>query len=711
MKAGGERKSACQVVWWLAICGLMGLGIAAHAGQLTWDANLGAAGAQDGGGIWTATDPNATNWWTGSANVAWNNANNDTAILQNFQGGPRAYVVTNTDPVTIGGLLFLGSFNAYTLAASGSGVLNLAFTNTVISNAVQGIITAPIGGAGGIFFPVCAGTLYLSASNSYTGPTVVNGVSLRLRDYCALGDAAGGTTINGGGQVTWDNGLAGTGTTPDPFFLNGGTLYNSAPNAVTCSGLITVQASSTIGAFSIGGRNTTFTGGITNMGVTLTMDGGGGATFNINSTLSGTGTVNLWNSSYWINNTNTFVGSLIVSNSSAYVYANGGLGGATTRVDYAGIIRVGNNVAPGGAGYVLNGGTLWAWQNNMTLTNPIALTASSTIRSHDFGSSVTLSGDMIALGTNILTLLNATASPGNGNIYAYARITGAGGVVMGNGIDNGTFWFYNASNDYSGATTITSGRLLPQANWVIPSNSDVIVNSQNAQALDLFNNLALTIGSLGGTGVVNTETSGKLTTGYNNNSTAFGGRITGSGSLVKIGSGAQTLSGASTYSGSTLVAGGALLVDGLLSNAVGAVTVTNSGTLGGTGTIARVVTVLSNGAIMAGATGAVGTLTVSTNLSLQEGAVVLCDVIGGNSDRINVGGTLALPTNATVNVSRSGGPGASEVVLFSASALAGATNSVRLTGWTVVAPVAMSARISGTTVVLQAVRGTVLTVH
>ena len=109
-------------------------------------------------------------------------------------------------------------------------------------------------------------------------------------------------------------------------------------------------------------------------------------------------------------------------------------------------------------------------------------------------------------------------------------------------------------------------------------------------------------------------------------------------------------------------------------------TVYGGATLGGTGTIARVVNVQSNGTLMAGSVGAVGTLTVGANVTLGEGAVVQCSIFGGSVGLIRVNGTLTVPTNAVVNL---GSAVSSPITLLSATSVAGATNGVLLSGWTV----------------------------
>ena len=56
--------------------------------------------------------------------------------------------------------------------------------------------------------------------------------------------------------------------------------------------------------------------------------------------------------------------------------------------------------------------------------------------------------------------------------------------------------------------------------------------------------------------------SNDLTTGSDNTSTTFAGVISGSGNIVKQGSGALTLTGVNTYSGNTTISAGSLKIDG-----------------------------------------------------------------------------------------------------------------------------------------------------
>ena len=105
--------------------------------------------------------------------------------------------------------------------------------------------------------------------------------------------------------------------------------------------------------------------------------------------------------------------------------------------------------------------------------------------------------------------------------------------------------------------------------------------------------------------------------------------ITGNGSLTQAGTGMLVLSAANTYTGATAVNAGTLKVTGSIGNS--AVTVSNSGTVlasGTTGTIGNSVAV-NNGAILApGNVNAVGTATVTTATTFNDGSIFSWDISG-----------------------------------------------------------------------------------
>jgi len=116
------------------------------------------------------------------------------------------------------------------------------------------------------------------------------------------------------------------------------------------------------------------------------------------------------------------------------------------------------------------------------------------------------------------------------------------------------------------------------------------------------------------------------------------------GSVVKIDQGTVVLAGENAYTGGTVVREGALRVDGSLAAASNAVTVENSGTLGGPGQIAGTVTVNDGGTIAPGASA--GVLRIDGNLVFGPGASLVMEMAGLSdvppNDRLDVGGDATL---------------------------------------------------------------------
>jgi len=138
----------------------------AAAASLTWD-NNGAAPAnpQDGPGSW---DTALLNFWNGATNVAWNNANNDTAV---FGAGGNGGAVTVSAGITVGGL----QLNSNSYSFTGGSFVTTGATQIGITASV-GTINTPITGAGPITFNVGpTSTLNLTGTNTYAGGATVSG--------------------------------------------------------------------------------------------------------------------------------------------------------------------------------------------------------------------------------------------------------------------------------------------------------------------------------------------------------------------------------------------------------------------------------------------------------------------------------------------------------------------------------------------------------
>ncbi|MEY2518606.1 MAG: fibronectin-binding autotransporter adhesin, partial [Verrucomicrobiota bacterium] len=173
-----------------------------------------------------------------------------------------------------------------------------------------------------------------------------------------------------------------------------------------------------------------------------------------------------------------------------------------------------------------------------------------------------------------------------------------------------------------------------------------VSNSSTANPLTISGNISSsaptggfqTLSFTGGT----VNVSGNITTG------------TSTQLSVQVNGGLVTLSGTNTYNGSTFVPGGTLLVNGDHSGATGIVQVSNSGTLGGTGTIGSSTVYMFGGNITGATDATVGTLTLNNNLIMatKEGAggTYIANLSGSTSDLLKIIGTLTLGSQTTLSI-------------------------------------------------------------
>ena len=156
---------------------------------------------------------------------------------------------------------------------------------------------------------------------------------------------------------------------------------------------------------------------------------------------------------------------------------------------------------------------------------------------------------------------------------------------------NGTACTGTAAESYDARTYIRNGTILnANATGVLPTDTPTALIMDDTGSGGSVLNLGAnqTVASLSGAATSTIGLGTKTLTVDGANSSSFAGAISGAGgSLVKSGTGTLTLSGSNTFTGATTVEAGKLVVNGAISGS--AVTVTNSGALGGSGSVGALI--------------------------------------------------------------------------------------------------------------------------
>lgn len=534
-----------------------------------------------------------------------------------------------------------------------------------------------------------AGTLALSAANTYTGLTVVSAGALRAQNNAALGLTNGGTIVNSGAALELEGGI----TLAEPLTLGGtgisagGALRNISGNN-TNSGIITLGANTRInsdagtlallGDVQASGANRTLVlGGAGDIVVDGKIGTGGGADIT-SVTKDGLGTVTLNGANDHTGNTVIREGTLklgadnVLPENSTYV-AN--LTGSFSTLDIAGrtdaigaLILGQNPTADGSTNTVIDsgGGGLLRLGGNVTYDAS--------------GGDFTNAGSVISAN---LDLNDATrvfsvedSALATDDLLVSGTITNSGATAAGIRKDGVGTLVFSGSNTYDGLTSVNGGTLVAANNQAF-GNVGYISMTNTGARLELADGITIarnmivenraenkTLAIRGGASVA--TYSGDITileTTANNFdlSADAGGTLTisgviggtGAAGVEKVGAGAVVLASNNTYSGQTTISGGVLQVgNGGVSGTLGGGAVTNNSALvfnrSDTYTVANVIRgtgTLTN----AGAGKTI--LTAANNFSggsvISDGALELrAATSGGTGDiRLN-GGDLWLLNNS-----------------------------------------------------------------
>jgi autotransporter-associated beta strand protein len=582
-------------------------------------------------------------------------------------------------------------------------MLNATRTITVNSGAVHPelTITGNIsdGAAGSGIFKAGTGTLSLWTvlGNTYTGTTDVDkGVFLM---NASNGQIVPGTLIIGNGADPANSAIVRENNQSADIFSAAAVTINASGvldmanqmdtiGMLTGSGTIMMQTASSL---TVNNNSTTsqFDGSITGTGGYFSKAGAGTLTLTASSPFTGTtrvtaGTLLLSSPGKPVQ------GSLLVgtgfgaANSAVCRFSMPNQTANTSAVTVAsdGLFDLNNNTETMGD-LTVNGG-------NVTISTVVLTIKNLTMT----GGAVRATTGSLSLGGNIIATSNATTGA---NVVTPVALNATRTITVNSGpkqpdlVINGTVsdgaatsgifksgagtldLLGSTGNTYTGMTTVSQGVVEMSATVIggviIPgpvvigqaggvANSAILreINSAdiaqtsmmtiNTSGVFDLNGHADSIGSITGSGSI--LLNGNLTTGGDNSSQSYGGLISGTGMLFKMGTGTQTLGGNNTYTGNTFVSDGTLLVNG--SQPSSPISVSSGATLGGTGTVGN--TTVTGSKISPGVNGP-GTLTTG-NLLLDSASTVILNLVSGSAGgfgSINVNGTVTLGNSTlTLNV-------------------------------------------------------------
>ncbi len=421
------------------------------------------------------------------------------------------------------------------------------------------------------------GTLILSNTGNDYGDTEIDGGILAAKDAAALG--TGDVTIAESATLALSQG------TLDNNVTGGGQIVKSGNDELIVTGANNYSGGTTIsgGTLTADHADSLGSGAIDNSGVLQVGEG------ELENTLFGSGSlVKTGTGELTLSGDNTYSGGTTISDGTLTADHADSLG--TGAVANSGVLQVGegeleNTLSGSGSlvktgtgkltlggdnsysgGTTITGGTLTADHADSLGTGAIANSGVFKVGEGELKNTLSGSGSLVKTGTGELTLSGDNSYSGGTTIIGgtltadHADSLGTGAVansgvlqvgegelentLSGSGslVKTGTGELtLSGDNTYSGGTTITGGTLM----------------ADHADSL--------------GTGAI--ANSGVLQVGEGE----LENMLSGSGSLVKTGTGELTLSGDNSYSGATTITDGTLIAANV--NALGSGNIDNSGTL------------------------------------------------------------------------------------------------------------------------------------
>lgn len=418
------------------------------AAPLSWDPGQSLGTVPGGSGNW---DQTTANWFNGTADVIWANANNDDAILSGTAG-----TVTLTENISAGNLRFTNATGNYLImSATGTEVLSVA--GAIDTGGGEHTISSQIGNSSTLN-KNGAGRLHLPTDNGGTlfGNVAINQGDISVENNNGAGANTSITVADGAALVL--NGGAGGLTAFNPnVTINGSGITNSGAirnlsGVTTFNGQITLGENNSV-IYADNGSALAY-----NSANPLTDNGNN---YNLIISGSGTGNVHLGQTSIG--------GTLIVQGpASCYTYLTG--------------------ISPAAwqSTYISNGGTLYVEGPNGFGTQPATLMTTN----------VVLDGGTInSTGTYTMYATDGITSTTNGG-----TVTVASGTLTSCNIysqSNASFTFAGAGSSRPGGAAGTStGTINLGTGALIKSGGGDCHLGYANPALEIYSNLVVNGGSV-----------------------------------------------------------------------------------------------------------------------------------------------------------------------------------------------------------------------
>jgi autotransporter-associated beta strand protein len=567
----------------------------------TVTANLGAG---------TATASNGTTALDGSLAGNLNVAGGTINIGSSDRLGDTSTVTVSSGTLAVGA----NTDTVGTLAVNGGTVSGNGTITATAFTAQGGSIETVLAGTGATFSKSGAGSVTLSAANTFDGGSTISGGAVVAANAAALGSGSISMTGDGASLLASEN-ISIANNIVASALIYGGVIiseyvegsssnkyieiYNGTGATISlgdyqlvlyANGAATPSNTSVLG--SLGAGSTLAHGEalvLKNSSAALTLPAGVTAYNSTAVNYSGDDALAL----QFTNGTNIDIFG-VIGNDPGTSWTAGSLSTINQTLARDSDVLYGVSTNPAGTGPTAftTLGTEWTGFPIDTVSNLGShtmnfLPGSVSIGSETENATVTYSGTVSLDSSAVLTAATGGSTTFSGAISGTNGVTkaGAGTVTL------------SAANTYSGGTTISAGVLAVGAGSTTGSISGNVVNNATLQ----FNR---------------------------SDDLGFSGAISGTGAVTKLGAGTLTLSGAGSYSGATTVSAGTLELadaDGAAAGSTASISVASGATLlvSQSGQVSDTASVSLSGGTITRGTGVsetFGALTVSGSSTLDFGS-------------------------------------------------------------------------------------------